>query len=208
MEALDRCRSSCDNLQFFECIDGQTHETCWNACGDRAESDLELFASCVQNSSPGCDPACLESLLDAETPDPPAPSGACEEACDAYVDAGCDVDAWTQGLDCATLCGALTDAEQQIATACLSAPQTCELDPACDGFGGEDEEVTTGGDEGSACTDACDDLLFFMCLDAQAHTECFARCDTAEETDVEAFVSCVTTGGGSCEPECYDVFGG
>lgn len=153
-EAVEGCRGACDNLQFFDCIDGSTHETCWNACAARSDSDLELFESCVNNSSPSCDPDCLESLLDASEPEPEpetttttgADSSGCVDACQAYIDAGCELELLDGVVSCSQVCATLSAAEQAAVAVCFSNPQTCEVDAACVEEDVEEEE-TGGADE-------------------------------------------------------------
>ena len=135
--AVDDCRSACDRLQFFDCIDGSTHATCWDACPEREEDDIELFASCVSNSSPSCDPGCLDGLLDAPEPEPETttttgaePAG-CEEACQAYVDASCDLEFFGELTSCGQACATLSPIEQAAVAICFNSPETCEVDPAC-----------------------------------------------------------------------------
>jgi|GEM_PF-2033914 len=217
--AVAGCREACDRLQFFDCIDGDTHEVCWNACPNRVEGEVELFASCVMNSVPSCDPACLDNLLDADEPGSDSTSGgssdsgttpsSCEAACQAYVDAGCDVSDLSESPSCALACGALSTDEQAVVAACLNAPDTCEINPVClegAGEGGAGDE--TGGDVAMACQGACDGLLFFDCIDPAEHGTCFELCESEPEPDAETFTACVNTVGASCDGSCYDVFAG
>ncbi len=212
-DAVGGCRDACDMLQFFDCIDGSTHETCWNACPERTDGDLELFESCVSNSSPTCDPDCLASLLDAPEPGPEpttttgsSPSG-CEAACQAYVDAGCELEFFEGIGSCAEACAALTPAESAAVAACFNSPQICEVDPACV----EEGEDTSAADETGSPTDfecpaACDQLLTFDCIDAQQHADCFDQCEFAPPGDASTFVSCVQSVGAFCDGSCYEVF--
>ena len=220
--SVSSCRDACDGLQFFDCIDGNTHETCWNACPNRADDDLELFASCVMNSLPNCDPDCLDGLLDAPEPAPdpdPTTDGSsgtttCEDACQAYVDAGCDVSELSEAPSCAQACGSLSPDEQDLIAGCLNSPQTCEINPLCFDGGGEtgssvDETGGGGGGGGSvSCQFACDDLLFYDCLTPVEHSECYDVCDSATGNDADAFVSCVSAVLPVCDPGCYEVFVG
>jgi hypothetical protein len=221
--AVSSCRGACDNLQFFDCINADTHETCWNACPNRSDGDLELFSSCVMNSLPSCDPGCLDNLLDAPEPDPdPDPTGsdtggdnACEEACQAYVDADCDLSDLGEVPSCGLLCAQLTENEQAVVAACLNAPQTCEVNPACldgegEGSGGEEGGGfdESGGDSSSSCQFACDDLLFYACIAPAEHSNCYSVCGSAPTGDVDAFVGCVNSVGATCDGTCYDVFAG
>ena len=225
--SVSSCRDACDRLQFFDCIDGDTHETCWNACPNRAEDDLELFASCVMNSVPSCDPDCLDSLLEAPEPEPePEPtsdgtpgSSTCEDACRAYVDAGCDVSDLSEAPSCAQACGSLSPDEQALVVVCLDSPQTCDINPLClDGGAEESGGEESGGEEGGgvgesggspiACQSACDDLMFFDCFTPAEHSECYDACDSAAGNDADAFVSCVAAVLPECDPGCYEVFVG
>jgi len=225
--AVDGCRDACDNLQFFDCIDGSTHETCWNACAERNDGDLELFRSCVNNSAPACDPDCLDSLLDAPEPEPEpettttagGDSSSCETVCQAYVDAGCELE-FIEGIaSCAQACASLSPVEQSAFAVCFSDPQTCEIDEACleeeEEEGEEEEEVeeSGAGDESGGSTDifclgACDDSFALQCIDAQQHADCYDQCEIASVGDASAFVSCVDAVGVACDGSCYAVFVG
>lgn len=218
--AVESCREACDGLQFFDCINADTHETCWNACPNRSDGDLELFSSCVMNSLPSCDPGCLDNLLDAPEPDPdPDPTGSndsggtntCEDACQAYIDAGCDVSDLGEAPTCALACSQLTDDEQAVVAACLNSPETCEVNPAClDGGGGGEEGggFDESGGDSPICQFACDDLLFYDCIAPAEHSNCYSVCGSAPNSEVDAFVGCVTSVGSTCDGSCYDVFVG
>lgn len=213
--AVDGCRSACDKLQFFDCIDGSTHGTCWNTCPERGDDDLELFESCVNNSSPSCDPDCLDGLFDAPEPEPETtttttgaePSG-CEDACQSYVDAGCDLEFFEEVVSCGQACATLSLIEQGAAAICLNSPQTCEVDPAC--LEVEEEETGVADETGDSadffCLAACDELLALECIDAQQNEDCFAACGVAPSSEVDAFVSCVDNVSFDCEGSCYAVF--
>lgn len=220
--SVSSCRDACDGLQFFDCIDGGTHETCWNACPHRSDDDLELFASCVMNSLPNCDPDCLDGLLDAPEPQPePTTDGgsdgagttSCEDACQTYVDAGCDVSELSEAPSCAQACGVLSPDEQDLVAACLNSPATCEINPLCLDGGGEDGgavDETGDGDGGGSvsCHIACDELLFYDCLTPSEHSNCYDVCDAATGNDADTFVSCVDAVIPKCDPGCYEVFVG
>lgn len=147
--AVSSCRDACDRLQFFDCIDADTHADCWNTCPDRTEDDLDLFASCVSNSVPSCDPGCLDNLIDAPEPDPTGsddPANTCVSVCQSYVDAGCDIDELGEISSCALVCAELSEVEQAVIVLCFDSPETCEVDPGCLDGGGEEG----GGEEGGA----------------------------------------------------------
>ena len=146
--SISDCRDACGELQTFDCIDGNTHEACWNVYQERSEGDLELFASCVSNSLPSCDPDCLDGLLDAAEPSSTGGDlGPCESACGAYADAGCDVSELSGVEECALLCGALSSDFADYVATCFDSPETCEINPRClddeEGGGPADE---TGGE--------------------------------------------------------------
>lgn len=42
-----QCQDACDSLQFFDCIDAQTHADCRTLCTSAATDDQETFISCV-----------------------------------------------------------------------------------------------------------------------------------------------------------------
>lgn len=212
--AVESCRGACDRLQFFECIDADTHEVCWQACPSRIDDDLELFSSCVMNSLPSCDSGCLNNLLDAPEPepDPTGSSGSdgtntCEEACQAYINAGCDVSDFGEAPTCALACSQLTDDEQAIVAACFNSPETCEINPACVG-GGEEGGFDESGGDSPTCQLACDDLLFYDCIAPAEHSTCYSTCGSAPTSEVDVFIGCVSSVGSACDGRCYDVFVG
>ncbi len=215
-ESVAGCRDGCDRLQFFDCIDGSVHETCWNTCAERSDDDLELFESCVNNSAPACDPDCLAGLIDAPEPEPdPDPDtttggdpSSCETVCQAYVDAGCELELFEEVTSCAQACATLSSVEQAAVAVCFNSPQTCEVDPECLL---EEEEETSAADESGggvdvSCLSACDTSLGLQCIDAQEHASCYSQCDVAPASDVEAFVACVDAVGAVCDGSCYAVF--
>lgn len=143
---IDRCRDQCDRLQFFDCIGSDLHAACWGYCADRPSDDLELFAACVGNTVPECDPGCLERLGDASPPPEPEPEdpATCAEACNDF-NLECPSE---ESPDCAGLCAQLPASAHDFAVDCFEeATLTCSVPEGCEIEGGEGEG---GGEEGGA----------------------------------------------------------
>lgn len=69
------------------------------------------------------------------------------------------------------------------------------------GGGGEPSQ-----DQVDDCQMACDDLLFFDCLTADTHENCFVLCGEKDATSLDTFDSCVSNTLPVCEnaTPCYD----
>ena len=76
-----------------------------------------------------------------------------------------------------------------------------------DGDGGADGGAGNGDPPSQAdidaCQGACDDLLFFDCLDADTHAQCYAICAERTPTDIDLFTACTTNTLPECGG-CYD----
>ena len=158
--------------------------------------------------------------------------GSCRDACDQLKQFQCN-DAADHAA-CYADCDAASADEIELFEACVDA-DIC--DPECianlhggfadDGSGGQGEEggeveeggvVEEGGEveEGGpepidpvvACQDACDTLLFFMCIDAAQQSDCRALCSTAATDPRDTFVGCVEAGVAGCMQDCWGVFEG
>jgi hypothetical protein len=145
--AVAMCRDTCDDELFFDCIDADRHEVCWNACPERSESDIELFRACVLNSAGACDPGCIENFLDADPvdssggePDTTAGGGpgtseggtnvSCEDACEAFAGRGCNID--FAGFDsCASFCASLDPTLHDFVVMCVELADGCMLPEQC-----------------------------------------------------------------------------
>jgi hypothetical protein len=145
--AVEACHVACDDQLFYDCIDADVHETCWNACPERSESDIELFAACVLNSGGACDPGCLENFLDADpvdptgTPDTTAGGGpgttsggstgvSCVDACEEFLGRGCTID--VGGFDsCTDFCDSLDPTLHDFVVMCVEQADGCTLPADC-----------------------------------------------------------------------------
>ena len=63
------CKSSCDQLKFFDCNDAQDQATCYDNCSEASGAQIELFVACVTNDT--CDPECSTHIQ----PEPEPSSG-------------------------------------------------------------------------------------------------------------------------------------
>lgn len=218
-----QCKDSCNQLKFFDCNDAADHAACFVACENASSSQIELFVSCVQADT--CDPDCATDLVGAATP----PSGdgdgdgggegggdgggeggggtTCVDACNGFIADGCAPPA-----DCAGLCATLSALEQSFVTYCLDRSEGCVLPEECsdlfdvgDASGGDASgggEVGGGGtDEG--CLGACDQMLFFDCIDPVQHATCRDTCEIASDESIGTFIGCAPT---CSDDACLTVF--
>jgi hypothetical protein len=86
-------------------------------------------------------------------------------------------------------------------------------DSAADGSGddGDDDDSGGGGGGGNppdsaqveSCQGSCDSLLFFDCLNADDHANCYAVCPERTNADIDLFDACVSNTLPECS-DCYD----
>ena len=151
--AIGECRDACDSQLSWDCIDADIHEACWNVCPERSESDIDLFAACVFNTTGVCTPDCLENFLDADPVDPTGPvettagsgpsdttSGgsvgvSCEDACEEFLGRGCTLE--VEGFEsCAGFCASLDPSLHDFVVMCVDEADGCMLPEQCS-FPGE-----------------------------------------------------------------------
>lgn len=213
-----QCKESCNQLKFFDCNDAADHAACFVACENASSSQIELFVSCVQVDT--CDPECATDLVGAATP----PSGegggegegegggeggggtTCVDACNGFIADGCAPPA-----DCAGLCATLSALEQSFVTYCLDRVEGCVLPDECvdlfegevDDGGGEVGGGEVGGGTDEGCLGACDQMLFFDCIDPAQHATCRDTCEIASDASIDTFVGCAPT---CSDDACLAVF--
>jgi hypothetical protein len=225
----DQCKDSCNQLKFFDCNDAADHAACFVACENASSSQIELFVSCVQADI--CDPECATDLIGAAPP-PSGEAGGegegeggggggttCFDACVFFIADGC-----APPIDCAVECALLSELEQSFVTYCLDRRDGCSLPEECtDLFGGEVGGESDGGEVGGgevgggevgggevggsgsveACLDACDEMLFFACIEPAQQAICRDTCETASEQSIGTFLGCAPT----CDDDaCLTVF--
>jgi hypothetical protein len=52
--AIADCKSNCDTLNFFSCIDATAHSACRTLCTTAEASKRETFSACVKTAAPSC----------------------------------------------------------------------------------------------------------------------------------------------------------
>ena len=57
------CKSSCNQLKFFDCNDSVEQAGCYRDCDSATSSQIELFTGCVQTDI--CDPTCSTHIKPA-----------------------------------------------------------------------------------------------------------------------------------------------
>jgi hypothetical protein len=144
------CRETCDDLLFYDCLNADTHEACYDTCSDRGTQDIETFLACVQNTLPGCS-ECYENFADTDPPDPTTGSetsgpdttggpgetsgvsaGTCLDACEEYVGAGCNVEfSDVEFTSCDEFCDALSGTAQALVVECVAERDGCTLPDYC-----------------------------------------------------------------------------
>ena len=144
--AVSLCREACDDALFWDCITPQTHDACYDLCSARSEDDIDTFAACVENTEPFCE-GCYEAFEDADPVVPPStttsggggeeevgggppPDTTCTDACQEYLDAGCDP--FIEFPSCVSFCSALTPALQELVVECVEGRDGCQLPDYCD----------------------------------------------------------------------------
>jgi hypothetical protein len=141
---VEQCKSSCNQLKFFDCNDSQQHSQCFTACEAATADEIEVFVACVQADI--CDPSCIDNLIEvAPPPDPPNPSG-CVGACESIIADGC-YDA--PSSICPSACASFSADQQAFIAYCDSRRVGCEFPAECDAlFEEETVDVTEGGGGG------------------------------------------------------------
>jgi hypothetical protein len=207
------CKSSCDQLKFFDCNDAQDQATCYDHCGEASSSQIELFVACVTNDT--CDPECsthIEPEPDPSSGPTGSPTGdstsnssdssnstctsdgcnddtACNEACESLQFFSC-IDAATFD-DCAALCLTASDADKSAFASCVSSGGVTQC-TAVDCYYTFNPDAVPGPtpQQIADCKMSCEDLAFFDCLTGAEAAACAAGCDEASKEVIEAFLIC------------------
>lgn len=130
--AIEGCRGRCDDLLFYDCLDADSHETCWAICPERSADAIEQFDACVSNTLPLCE-GCWENLLDADPPpttdDGDVGTPTCVDACEEWLGAGCP--AFGEFESCAGFCASIPESAHDIVVECVAGRDGCTLPGEC-----------------------------------------------------------------------------
>ncbi|MEO6418750.1 MAG: hypothetical protein ABIP39_05055 [Polyangiaceae bacterium] len=211
---VNRCKSSCDKMKFFDCASADEQAKCYNDCDVATINQIQIFTGCADNSI--CDPACRTTIE-------PKPSGggtptgggasasSCGTACDKLV--SCSLIPVGAKADCLSQCQ-MSAYQYQID--CVN-NQTCDKVKSVCGNTTGGATVTGSGDTDAGsndsfkitqCQQACDSANFFSCITATQHSNCRTLCSSAAADPRDSYTSCQNGAGGDCtkSTDCYTVF--
>lgn len=212
---VDRCKSSCDKMKFFDCSSAEEQARCYADCDKATSSQIQVFAGCAENSI--CDPACRTTIQPKDS----TPSGGtsstggsgasastCASACDKLV--SCNLIPIGKKSDCNTQC---TASGYQYQVDCVNHAECSKIASTCGGAssggGGTTNVDASMPDPGVFnCQSACDALNFSGCITADDHATCRSRCSTATSSARDTFSACTNTSAGECDKgkACLDTF--
>lgn len=196
---VDRCKSSCDKMKFFDCSSAAEQAKCYDDCSKATSNQIEVFTGCAENSI--CDPECRTTITPKPAEGTPAPTGGggatastCTSACAKLVEcsfikvgdkaaceAQCQKDAYQYQIDCVNK------------QACSAMEKACGGTGSSSSSGGSSEET-----EIASCQSACDQGSFFGCFTASQQSSCRNACTTKPKTTRNNFTACQNSAGGEC----------
>ncbi len=212
---VDRCKSGCDKMKFFDCASADQQAACYNDCNNATLDQIQIFTGCAENSI--CDPACRTTIQPkpAAGTTPMGGGGAsassCGTACDKLVmcslikvgdkDAcltSCQKDAYQYQIDCVN-----NNTCDKVMSACGGS--------SAGGGGGGTIDLDAGSNDSfkiMTCQSACNSANFFSCITASQLSSCRALCSTAPAATRDSYTSCQDGAGGDCTKatDCYTVF--
>ena len=196
---VDRCKTSCDKMKFFDCSSAAEQARCYDDCGKATPSQIEVFTGCAENSI--CDPECRTTIQPKPAEGQPAPTGGgatastCTSACAKLVEcsfikvgdkaaceAQCQKEAYQYQIDCVNK------------QACSAMEKACGGTTSSSGGGGGSTDAT----EIASCQAACDQGAFFECLTAAQQSTCRNLCSTKPKATRNNFTACQNSAGGEC----------
>jgi hypothetical protein len=220
-QQIDTCKTGCDKMKFFGCNSAEEQAACYEQCGKATPDQIQLFTACADTSI--CDPACRTNITPKPAAGaPPATGGggtpsSCTTACNKL--AMCSFIKVGEKDACA---GACEKQAYQYQIDCINNTACDKMQMACGGnvsTGGSSGSSGTSGSSGvnpadqvsiSQCDATCDQLLFSMCFDAAAQSECRTVCSATATTTAkrDTFSSCVNASTGQCPQSnaCYSTF--
>lgn len=211
---VDRCKSGCDKMKFFDCSSADEQARCYADCDKATPSQIQVFAGCAENSI--CDPSCRTTIQPKDSTQPQGGAGAsastCSTACDKLV--SCSLIAIGQKSACNTQC---TKSGYQYQVDCVNHTDCGKIASTCGGAtsGGTDNGPSSGTIDASVpdmtvaqCQNACDTASFFDCLSASEHTTCRDHCASASASVRQNFTSCSDNAASDCnkQKDCLSVF--
>jgi hypothetical protein len=206
------CKRGCDKMKFFDCSSAEEQAKCYADCDSATPQQIEVFTACAENSI--CDPECRTSIVPKEKASAGgggASTSSCSTACDKLI--SCSFIPVGAKAECNSRCAA---EGYQYQIDCVNKNSCSDIETKCGGVptgevsgGGESSgSIPTGPDPVATCQDECDSINFFDCAPVEKHSECRAKCSSANATDRDDFVSCSDSSGVDCEKKagCLDAF--
>jgi hypothetical protein len=225
---VQQCHDACDEMKLFSCNTALDHATCYADCQQATPDQLDEFNGCVHASGANCDPGCSTQIQPKPSPSggaangtaggssagdanpsggsggPPAnpansvdPAAPCKEECQQLSFFQC-ISAAEQAT-CEGLCDAPSGSARDAFVSCATAKGSASCD-GLDCYQTFNPNAPKGATpkEVSDCTSACDDAVFFTCIDATDQAHCRAQCTSEPRSAVQTYAACERSAGGNC----------